>query len=694
MRRDAGVRSASRCRDGGGGEGSVGAAAAESSPRVEVDASLRRHDNGDRVAAGDGDAVDVAPLNDRDLLRNIRCPTFLAYANDERLPSAPSYASAFSIDAGLPRAQPSRSGPIPPGARFATSVVETVDTTRLREFMPDGDWNVVQVLTDTAAFERLVLAADWRQRLRDIGPQQPCRLSRDLVEDLIAKGYLRPVPPGTKPPITCVVFAVLKSDGVSLRLIWNGIRFNLICNPPPLFTITRLPDMLGRLLRPGVKYYITWDFSTWFVELRAPAAARFFMTEIAGEVYEVAGVPMGAAWACAIAQACTAAVSRALLAELKATPDDLVFEHCIDNTCAAVLTDALTPQQILQALQTVCNRFGVHVKPSSVEHGHTIDWLLYSLRLSPDGSPGTAELKADYRGRLRKAATRVRHYSARHLPSYTEVWSICGLMLFTLYATRTPYTRAPRTLHWLATSLPQSARAWMGPATFPHWREVRELLEHFGGLTVRPPLLPGGRYRAWAITDAALSAGARGLNAVIAFTPRHTVLSVYQCISSHHIAERELCASVTALRLLAAPEAGTGGAVVSFTDNETARAAVDRGYSVVAPPVLAQALERQTIALEAVCSYSIILRVDTHRCVADAWTRHGVTKSVTWPRTCSHPFVPTYICPCTERALLGTGAPPDPLHAWQRNPPAVPALRDPSSDWFREGVVRGTRPPR
>lgn len=634
-------------------------------------------------------------IDDKDLLRDCQVPTFLAYSSASTSPTLPGYATAFALEAGLPRARTVRSGPLPPAARFAPAVICTVSSETLRPFMPPADWEVVRVLSDPIAFESEVLRPGWRseaERLRAEG-QQTCRLGKVLVTDLVNKGYLRPLPEGTEPVVPCVVFAVIKSDGVSLRMIWNGVRFNLICNPPPRFTITPMPEMLRRLLTPNTRYIVAWDFTTWFVELRVhPALAGMFTTVIDGVVYAVEGVPMGWAWACAIAQAITAAVTRATMQRLGLTTDDVTAEHCIDNGIVAITSDKVTPDQWIAALRKVAADHGVHLKESSIDIATPsqpeVDWLLYTLNIVQ----GSARFKDQYISRLRDAQRRVRQAWRKAPPTLVEIWSVAGLVIFSMYAARKPLYHLRTLVSWLGGNAPPVDRpeAWQTTPSFPYARMLWDALNVLAPIVINPPVSPSSDVRMWAITDAS---GAQYGNSVLLLrSATQTILHVYRR-KYEGIADSELCPVV---RVMHAAARGVGGSLVLYTDNEVTRAVASRGSSVTAPEPLAGNLVVASGELEVARTFVSINRVDTLRCVADAWTRLGrdgkpvPPQSHVWRRTCNHPWLYTF-CKCIIEQFASTGVDLGVLHRWMADPPPRPFLHCGSASWYQGGVTGGPR---
>lgn len=606
----------------------------------------------------------------------MRLPAGWAAYSDEVLPG---YASFHTKEAGLPDMRPRRHARVPAGAVFAEPTVETVDPSAFRAYLTDTEWYVVEVLVDEVAFENRVLKDEWRdlvQAARDA--VRPVRLCQRLINDLRVKGYFVHVSDdslcATKcPVIPCNVFAVVKSDR-TLRLIWNGIPFNHMCRPPPRFRITPLHEMLQRLLHPGVKWFYAFDFRTWFLQLRCNALVGAWFSTDFGDAKRVrlCGVPMGWAWACVAAHVITVAFTRAVLKALG--PDiakHIVAEWCIDNTIFAISTDDVSPQQITDEVERVAARFGVVVKRSATEHGRSVDWLVYKL----DAQTRTAVFKQEYCERIARVVRRTRRGG---MSTMSEMWSVIGFVVFTCYAARHPLTDVKWLLEWLAeTAPPPEAMADWGAKpvpVFPFWRLLNEVARGFEKHTVAAPPCPR-TLGAWVVSDAATT----GNSVALVFLPTQTRLSVYRCQGA--IAPRELCATVRGASMALDVRAQTTGkAIVLYGDNEPARAAAARGYALWADPELHRRFRAEWRRADAQGCAMISMRVDTHRCLADAWTRKDAAgllvpvQERVFPRTCEHEFRVGVVCACVRAQLAGTGVDMNKFDAWQADPPPRPRL--------------------
>ena len=515
------------------------------------------------------------------------------------------------------------------------------------------------------------------------------RLPAPLLQDLVRKGYVRPRPAADGPPLCpCVVFAIIKSCGTELRMIWDGRDFNKLCWRPPRFSVTPFAKMLSVLLRPDVHSLVTWDFRTWFLEwILHPAVRAYFTTIINGVVHDLEGGPMGWSWACVIAQSMTAAFSRAVLVQLGRGPTAAQFEFCIDNTGVAIIDPSLTPDALMTAVREVARRTGIVIKPSSVEMGDTVDWLCYTLRRTTSD----AVFKKAYVERLRAAQSRVRNGARQRDMTLQEVWSVLGLLVVTVYAAGWPFRLLKAVFLWMKEHAPPpgAPERWGDRVPFPHPRFVSDMLRALAAATVVPRPLPGGPTAAWAVADAS----GKENNAVVIFLPAVTIINIYRC-EAVLIAERELCAQVSAMRTIAdhltpVPPGQAPAAVHLFCDNEVATAAAERGSSVSAHEQLGLALEEAKDELEqrlrAHCS---VHPVRTQKCLADPWTRGTRPTDYVWPRTCDHPFGVGQVCDCILAHMRETDAPMERVLAFVEDPPAWGSTSDPLVEWCARGIVQ------
>ena len=111
--------------------------------------------------------------------------------------------------------------------------------------------------------------------------------------------------------VCCGLFFVVKDEQFD-RTIFNGIPLNRMCKQPPSVAFVDIHQMLRRITDGGVSWLLSYDFSTWFVQLQVGVeVGRVFLVQAAdGSLWRVTGVPMGWAWAPVVAQVTAEALVR------------------------------------------------------------------------------------------------------------------------------------------------------------------------------------------------------------------------------------------------------------------------------------------------------------------------------------------------------------------------------------------------
>lgn len=627
--------------------------------------------------------------------------TSSVYCEGRDLPSSSaSHPSSTSVLPGYSRLQagaahlPRKLGHQPPAstspdfkrARFAESAVSTFDARLLRDACTVEEWSWVEVITDPAAFRSRVLAMDpaVAQHLRISPPR--ARFTDDQWRDLHAKRYVRRTHTAY---FVCGVFAVWKSDGVHLRLIYNGVALNRLCRPPPPLRIVPYHIMLSTLLDPSITAYLAFDFQTWFVQLIVhPEVARYFATKgPRGELLVLEGVAMGWAWACTIAHTLTVAFARVVTREAGIPPDSLAAAFCIDNTIFGIRHGVCTPDHLYRAVQKVAARLNIKIKASATETGRSVDWLPYRLSLGP---PAVATFKPSYVEKLTALERDAPSLSTSN-PTLLNIWERSGLLIYSVYAAGLPYSRIRGELRWLAANapLPSDQGAWSRPPVrpYPHGQHMATLARELQGYVIRPLPSPSlERTAAWYVADAAgPSDHHRSFAAYVLFLPRETILHVYPSQEDIDVAELRAQAEASKEVLACVPDASTA---VGFSDSTVALSAVRRGFALWAPDQLSACLEAQR-------DQSLIRRVawwnphvTTKACLADPWTRGtSSARRVTIP-SCGpqHQYALGVVCPCVESRL--TQEDPTPagdfvriLREWRSLPPQAVHSYD---HWYAE----------
>ena len=571
-------------------------------------------------------------------------------------------------------------------AEFADSAVATVSLLDFKAWLTDDEWsNVVEPFVSEQIWKEKVLRADWETVAAESRAAcRPPRLTVDQQKSLFVKGYVRRT---RRAKVLCNIFAVWKSDGRTLRLIWNGKVFNRACQPPPPFTITKLPEMLTKLLDKKVKSYVSYDATTWFLQFIVDGeVAKFFGTRLwDGREVELLGVPMGAAWACALAQTLTIAFGRAVFEELaRRDVHPVVLEVCIDNSIIG-LRDPKEEEVVMQVVREVAAKTKIVLKESAFERGPQVEWLAYKL----DADRHQATFKDGFQDKAGKVLGRLVNWRASGTACVHDVWTVAGFVMFVLYAARRPLSRVRESIDWMVAHTPKELAGWRTTAAGVPWSQLEEVLRQLVGLAVRPPPLPTKGTVAWFVTDAATS----GSNVAVVVVGGTIWLSVRET-QRERIEARELQAHLHAC-VIALSAKVADGYVVGYGDNVVALAAQRRGYSLWAEPSLEAALEQVHEILE---SRSLVLEapyVSTHACVADVWTRvPGLSMERKATCTRVHENRAGVFCEVMVDALRGWAAEAGghdvdgKLRLWQEQPVCEPYR---PRDLVRSGALKGSK---
>ena len=256
-------------------------------------------------------------------------------------------------------------------------VVETVDLARvLRSLDPAADVDIfptIEAFTSYDVFKDVVLGKAY---VPELHRRVTCPVAR--LRQLRKLRYVQRLRRALPDAFTCHLFWVLKSDGVSERTIFNGVPWNERVLPPHPTRVCALHDMLTDLTADRVQSYLTFDFSTWFVQLRTdPRVAGTWCVRFRdGSLWRMSGVPMGISWAPALAQATSLALVRVFMRGLPECLRRVV--HCahvyIDNIIFA-LTSRTEEQEIAKRWRDFCATMGAVLKEADTQIGPSVDWL-------------------------------------------------------------------------------------------------------------------------------------------------------------------------------------------------------------------------------------------------------------------------------------------------------------------------------
>lgn len=540
---------------------------------------------------------------------------------------------------------------------FAETVVHTVDVNTVKEWLTQEEWEDVEVLINHEVFERRVLRKHtMKERDQAQAEVRNSRISEAQWSELRRKRYVRKLR-RTKPKFVCAGFAVVKSDGLHLRFIWNGVAFNTLCNPPPKFSITQMPTMIRRLVgRKRVRFFVAWDYSTWFVQLMTcKEVSRWFGVKSRGNSNEVMnGEPMGWNWACCIAQWVSYGIMRNVLDELGVDEEDVSAEVCIDNCIIAVHSDALSEELIVATLRAVCARHGAVLKESALEVGKKVEWMVYVL----NAEKGTAKWKKSFRMKLREASELRIGTSF----TYRQLWGLAGLVLFAMYAASVVPVKLRRFLNWIVQRSPTSVSEWdheikvsakseevlEDEAERKHsipeelMKDLRVAAASLYEYKNWEPKRQREDFDAWVIADASTS----GYDAYIVITSDQMILESY--VGEKEIHHREMDVQLKAMERAVEERMvpAKGANFLLYGDNTVANRALSRGYALWSP--------ESDIRFEGLRSHGVDWedeRVETGRNVSDAWTRvrQPVRRRHVFAE-CGH-YTPGVLCVCATSVL-------------------------------------------
>lgn len=490
-----------------------------------------------------------------------------------------AYASttARAIHTPMPK---STTGPTREGQKvlpLPEPVAETVSVQAIADALdPVEDADLLKTLRVVLSMEALrehVLAPDYRGDL-----SRTLRAPVERIRELRSKGYikkLRNVPPHA---FACSLFWVPKSDGKTDRTIFRGNPLNDRCRRPHKTLFVPLPVMLERMTDPEVKWYLSYDFCTWFIELELPpdVACLFVVVLRDGSVWRVVGVPMGWTWAPALAQAVTLGLIRITLRKLP--PDVRECVHAsfgyLDNVTFALTSKEVAPV-VDKCWREVLSQFGVAIKESDTESSASIDWL---------GVVVTAGIRtASFRPRFMEKIKELEQMrQAGNVITVRAWWRLVALAVHIRWVRQETLTDLITPLRWLsrtAKELTAGTTTWSSRAA--PWAGVGEAIARAFFDATRQFAIRAVPMQviAWGQSDAAST----GFRAFVARWPDGKVVlsRIGQSIPNTHINKSETMAGMAGMLwvLEKLPKGGAGGTIDWKTDNTTAEAWIQRRWS-------------------------------------------------------------------------------------------------------------------
>lgn len=387
-----------------------------------------------------------------------------------------------------------------------------VETVRLKDVVeivgPEERWILEAVLTGDA-FRRTILKAGVREvvhRAARIG-----RMSTTRFRALIELHYLMRVRVRGEMGfgVCCGLFFVVKDEQFD-RTIFNGIPLNRMCKQPPSVAFVDIHQMLRRITDGGVSWLLSYDFSTWFVQLQVGVeVGRVFLVQAAdGSLWRVTGVPMGWAWAPVVAQVTAEALVRETIRRV-GDPGVDAFVY-IDNVLF-VFNGAQGEKRSVRVdamFREVCREYGAHLKESAYVSGVQVDWLGVNVT--------AGQVRCTLRRRFVEKVGEVwEQLSAGGVYEVLVWWRCVALVVRALWVAEWPLAFIGQAMAWMGRAAGYIQRGtWTWATSVPMWRRAWEELETAVGWIRRggPFVIraPPERVLAVGVSDAASAGQARG----------------------------------------------------------------------------------------------------------------------------------------------------------------------------------------
>ena len=221
------------------------------------------------------------------------------------------------------------------GRTLAVPVVETVDVCALVAWANPEAAEVLRLVSDWTEFERRVIREGELERGFVSEPRFRLRVAKERFLQMRTLRYVRRLRREPRWGSTCSIFFVPK-DEQKERLIYNGRPLNARCQRPQNVGFTPMHQMMRCLSRTCVSWFASYDFVSWFVQLRvAREVQEVFVVEASdGGRWRLAGLPMGWSFAPVVAQKVALTIVEEALRRVN-DPGVEVFVY-IDNVIFAV----------------------------------------------------------------------------------------------------------------------------------------------------------------------------------------------------------------------------------------------------------------------------------------------------------------------------------------------------------------------
>lgn len=461
------------------------------------------------------------------------------------------------------------------GRDLPVPIVETVDVQGLLPWVSESDRWIVEAMSSWGVFVSSVIKED--VSVAGVVDARLVNVSAKRLRRMVELRYIRRIRVGSRVEggVACAVMFVPKDEWFD-RLIWNGIPLNAMCQRPPSVAFVPIHDMLRELGGADVVWALSYDFATWFIQLRVhPDVQRVFLVRCKdGSLWRITGVPMGFSWAPVLAQV----VAETIVAETLRRVDDQrlrAFVY-IDNVLLYFVggLDMDFVEEVNRVFRSVCAEVGAVLKESAFVSGTSHDWLGIELVVGRR----RAQLRKKFCEKVCELWGMLRGEDDAELRMW---WRMCALVIRSMWVTARPLAGIGDVMSWLSRNAKRLAAKEIGWSTrVPLWSLARRQVEavvdwvRVGG--VFRIVIPESRILACGVSDAASGNGAQGF--VFRIGRRLRVVRIANDDASIHINILEFRAAVKGLAEVSRAVVGSGW-IVWGSDSTVAMGWIRLGWS-------------------------------------------------------------------------------------------------------------------
>jgi hypothetical protein len=260
---------------------------------------------------------------------------------------------------------------------LAVPVVETVDVGALLKWASPDAAEVLRVVVSWPEFQRrVILEGEWEKGFVSEASKR-LRVSGFRLKQMRELFYIRRMRHRPTWGSTCSLFFIPK-DSSKERLIYNGRPLNARCQRPTNVGFVPMHDMLRCLTRSSVSAFASYDFVSWFVQLRVVREVQevFAVEAYDGSTWRLTGLPMGWSWAPVVAQRVASTIVEEARRRL-ADPRVEAFVY-IEIFIFAINGEDVGKERLRavdRVFREVCGEVGAVLKETATVLGTEVDWL-------------------------------------------------------------------------------------------------------------------------------------------------------------------------------------------------------------------------------------------------------------------------------------------------------------------------------